>query len=568
MHPKMKVLSLLVLAAILTSACGQGTPAVPPVVAQPTDALVAQTTTLPAGSPQSEPPKPTLVRPLAIAWYATPPSVDGDMAAGLAQASQVNTCEPLVSYEAIEGSSGDFESFVSASEPEEFLPRLAESWSVSDDGLVWTFQLRKGVLSNFGNELTSADVVWSYQRAFGAKGIGGWMAANAARLSGPDSVVAIDQYTVQFTLLSRNPIFLNVLRGYTPCIHDSTELKKHVTEADPWGVEWTKLNNATFGPWQISELTPGAQAVFTPNPDYYRGQPYFSRIIWREVPVSANRMALVEAGEVDIAFRLTPRERSQVSGNASVRIPVAQTNLTHQWRLNLTVPPFDNQKVRQAMAYAVPYEEVLKTVYYGMADPMKSFLMPWADGYDASTWPYTEDLDKAKALLTEAGYPDGFETSVMLSGAWPEYEELAVQIQSNLAKIGVKLNIDKFPEATFNENRYKRTFPSTIDYDQAQVPVGVYSASMVFSTGNLGISNFSNYSNPEVDALIEKAWTTPTADERASIYQDLQRIIAEDVGWVYLALPQVPDALKSSIKGWTWYPDNQIRWYDLYEDAE
>lgn len=565
----LRILSLMMVVSFLVSACGT----TPSPVEAPTTAPQAQPTApaqaQPTEAPEAETPaKAELVRPLVLAWYGTPPSIDGDVAGGGAQAAAVNTCEPLVEYKPILNSAGYYEMFVAASEPDEFEPRLAESWEVSEDGLTWTFHLRQGVKSNFGNELTAEDVKWSYERAFGAKGVGGWVVANALRLAGPEAVTAVDKYTVQITTKAFDPIFLNVLRIYTPCIHDTTELKKHLTTEDPWGLQWTATHNATFGPWQLSELTPGVQAVFTPNPNYYRGQPYFSKVIWREIPVSANRMAVAQAGDVDIAFRLTKRELSEFAGNPDVKIPVAQTNLTHQWRLNFNVPPFDNVKVRQAMAYAVPYDEILEKVYYGLAQPMKSFLMPWADGYDPSLWVYEEDLDKAKSLLAEAGYPDGFEASVMLSGDWPEYEELAVLIKSNLAKIGVTLNIDKFPEAKFNENRYARTFPATIDYDQAQVPVGIYAASLLFSTGSLGISNFNNYSSPEMDALIEQAWNEPDAGKRAEMYGEMQRILAEDVGWVYLALPDVPDALKSSIEGWTWYPDNQIRWYDLYEKTE
>jgi peptide/nickel transport system substrate-binding protein len=122
------------------------------------------------------------------------------------------------------------------------------------------------------------------------------------------------------------------------------------------------------------------------------------------------------------------------------------------------------------------------------------------------------------------------------------------------------------PESSFNENRYERTFPSTIDYDQGQVPLGAYSYRLLLSSGSTGISNFGNYSNPEFEALIDAAWAERDDDKRAEIYKEMQEVCAEDVPWVYLGIPGVAEALKSSIQGWTWHPDNYIRWFDLYEE--
>jgi ABC-type transport system substrate-binding protein len=556
------VISLVVALSLIGSGCG---PAATPEP-EPTEPPAAEPTEPPAEEPTEAPAEDELVRPLVIAWPVTPPTIDGDFAGGYSQAVAFNTCEQLLDYKREKNEHGWYRSLTEAQLREEFEPRLAESFEESEDGRTWTFHLRKGVKSNYGNELTAADVKWSYDRAFIARGIGGFIVDNGLRLDGIDSVKVVDDYTIQMTSAEPNPLFLNVLHICTPCIHDSTELKKHATDDDPYAVEWTATHNATFGAWQLEEMDPGVQAVFTPNPNYYRGQPYFSKVIWREIPVSANRMALLQAGDIDIALRLTGREREQLAGDPNLRIPKVQTNLTNQWRFNFNVEPFDNKLVRQAMAYAIPYDDILEKVYYGSADRMLSFFMPWAPGYNPDPWVYEEDLEKAKALLEEAGYPDGFETSVALSGGWPEYEELAVQIKSNLAKIGVTLNIDKMPESKFNENRYARTLPSTIDYDQAQVPIGPFPVQLLFGSGDTGVSNFGNYSNPEIEALIDAGWAERDADKRNEILGEMQAIIAEEVAWAYLGVTGTAEAMKSSIEGWCWYPDNYIRWFDLYEE--
>ena len=510
--------------------------------------------------------KPTLVRPLVLAWYATPPTIDGDVAGSLAQIVSVNTCETLVAYKTEKNESGYDVSQIMAMGLDEFEGRLAESWSVSEDGKVWTFKLREGVLSNYGNELTSEDVRWSYERAWTVKGVAKFIANSAQHIEKPEDVKAVDKYTVQFTTTIANPYFLPIATIYAPCIHDSTELKKHVTAEDPFGASWTSNHNATFGPWQMTSITPGVEAIFEPNPNYYRGMPYYSKVIWREVPISANRMALLKSGDVDIAFRLSSREIQEVLSDTAFKRPDVDPSVTHEWRLNFNTPPFDNKLVRQAMAYAFPYEEVLQKVYYGTASEMKSFIFPWAEGYDPTPWIYTEDLEKAKSLLKEAGLGDGFEFNVAVQTNWPEYEEIAVLLKANLEKIGVTMNIDKYPEAVFNQNRYTRTLQSTIDDQMAIYPAAVYAAPITFAEGTFGLSNFNNFQNDRFNELIDAVWVETDPEKRVELIKEEQAIIADEVGWVYIAIPSVPDVIKSVIQGWTWYPDNHVRWFDLYED--
>lgn len=550
---KLSFLSAVICLSMLLSACASATPA-------------TEAPTVPDSAGETAGTEGKLVRPLVLAWYATPPTIDGDVAGSLAQIASVNTCETLVAYKTEKNAANYDVSLINALGLDEFEGRLAESWTLSEDGKVWTFKLREGVLSNYGNELTAEDVRWSYERSWTVKGVALFLAKQVLHIENPEDVKVIDKYTVQFTTSIPNQYFLPVTTIYAPCIHDSTELKKHVTAEDPFAANWTANHNATFGPWQMTSITPGVEAIFEPNPNYYRGMPYYSKVIWREVPISANRMALLKSGDVDIAFRLSNREKEEVLKDTKFKNPDLDPSVTHEWRLNFNVPPFDNKLVRQAMAYAFPYKEVHEKVYYGTADEMKSFIFPWAEGYDPTPWTYTEDLEKAKSLLEEAGFGDGFEFTVSVQTNWPEYEEIAVLLKANLEKIGVTMNIDKNPEAVFNQNRYQRTLASTIDDQMAIYPQAVYAAPITFAEGSFALSNFNNFANDRFNELIDAVWVETDPEARAELIREEQEIIAEEVGWVYIAIPPVPDVLKAEILGWTWYPDNHVRWFDLYEE--
>ena len=148
-----------------------------------------------------------------------------------------------------------------------------------------------------------------------------------------------------------------------PVIYDSTEAKKHASDADPWAKEWLGKNSATFGPYRVVQFTPGQQVVFEVNANYYREKPNIKRVIWREVPSSATRLQLLLVGSVHIAKELDPRERQQCERKPGVKVTAIKGNEGVIFGLNNQVKPFDNVKVRQAMAYAAPIDAIIETVY-------------------------------------------------------------------------------------------------------------------------------------------------------------------------------------------------------------
>ena len=180
---------------------------------------------------------------------------------------------------------------------------LAESWAFAEDGKSVVFTLRQGVLSNWGNELTAEDVKYTFDRKFEVKGAGAFM-TSVMGLPDKDAVKVESKYVVSFTLKDPNPILMIVCGHLANPIFDSTKCKEMATTDDPWARNFLDTNVAGFGPYALKDITRGQQMVATARSDYYGEKPYFETVVFREVPISATRLQLLQGGAVDIAQNL------------------------------------------------------------------------------------------------------------------------------------------------------------------------------------------------------------------------------------------------------------------------
>ena len=485
-------------------------------------------------------------RTLVVAATGTPSGFDGDIFGPNMQNAVVNLNEPLVDYE-LAGTevNGD-----------EVRPRLAESWTVSDDGLTYTIKLREGVLSHLGNELTAEDVVWSYEKSI-AQGRTGNFIRNVGNV---DSIEATGTYEVQFTLTAPSPIFIRAITVYTPSIYDSTELKTHATDDDPYATEWLKSNFAGYGPYYVDQFTPGQQVIFKANPNYWDGVPYYTTIVYQAVPEPANRVALLTAEEVDYIEAPSQQQLVELSNNSSISVQSVPGNLQARLLANANFEPYDDPLVRQALIYALDTESLVNTAFQGIGVPAKSPVPPSFPCYTDEHWQYTYDVAKAQELLTEAGYPDGIELTLTYSDTRPFDEPLAVQAQAQWAEAGIDVTLEKIP----NDEMSARVATGTRD-----VPFfAFFEQSIVLDPGYLffltslpdGAGNRNDYSNPEVTALVEEANATLDADERCELLSEAQRLHVEDAGWTVSILAGGHFVSAPDVTGWVWFPDNQVRW--------
>lgn len=438
--------------------------------------------------------------------------------------------------------------------------RLATDWEISDDGRKATFKLREGVKSNWGNTFSAEDVKWTWDRKFNLKGQGIFQ-TSVLGLKHPDQVKIEGPMAISFNLEKPSPILLKQQCNLANPIYDSKKIKDVGGSGDPWGVQFLKNQSAGFGPYRLRQLVRGQQAVFEARSDYWDAAPFMKTVIMREVPTSAARLSLLQGGAVDIAQFLQPREYMSLKGNHAVAFDAVNASYMIWLELNAKIKPFDNVKVRRAMNLALPQDEIIKTIYYGLADPQKAampYIYPMAN---LSYFDYDFNLASARKLLAEAGFPHGFKSTISYNAGDPTQEPIALLYQTALRQIGVDLQLEKLPAGVFYENVTKRLKPIIFYLDSPWTPDPGYSTFLYFHSKSY--VDYSNYHNPKVNDLIERGLETLDDPTRKTIYNEVQKTLMDEAPWGFIAYPKYTLARKSNLKGFTYYTSNNLRFQDF-----
>ena len=436
---------------------------------------------------------------------------------------------------------------------------LAESWEFAADGKSVKFKLREGVLSNWGNELTAEDVKYTFDRKFEVKGAGAFMTF-VMGLPDKDAVKVEDKYVVSFTLAAPNPILMIVCGHLANPIFDSKKCKEMATPDDPWARTFLDTNVAGFGPYALKEITRGQQMVATARPDYYGDKPFFETVVFREVPASATRLQLLQGGAVDIAQNLAPTEMKSLAGSADATVTSIEASQMLWIELNTAFAPLDNIKVRQALNYAMPKDDVVATILQGYGKKMTTFMPDFYPGATAEFYDYDFDIDKAKALLAEAGFADGFKSVLAYNAGDPIEEPIAIMYQTALKKIGVEIELKKLPAGTFFDSLVKRSEPMTFNLDAPFTPDPGFSLNLYFHSGSF--LDFSNYKNEEADKLIKESLSTLVEADRFAATKAAQKIINEEAPWTLIANPGFHLAHGKDIGGIVYYTSNRLNFQD------
>jgi ABC-type transport system substrate-binding protein len=443
--------------------------------------------------------------------------------------------------------------------PEVVEGHLAEKWSVSSDGLKYVFTLREGVKSPHGNELSAADVEWSWAKSFAQRRTGLFI----ANTSNVTAVKALSQREVEFTLNAPSSIFLSALTLYVPGIYDSTEAKKHATAEDPWALRWMETNTAGFGAYHLQSVRAGEQAVFVANPNYFRGRPHFERIIYRAVPSGASRTTLLRSGQVHWIDRPTVQQVLDMQRDRRVKVQDQAGRAMASVRMNCAMRPFDDVRVRRAMNFAVNKEAIKQGVMLGTGEIARSIIPPIVGGYDPSFFAYDHNPERARALLAEAGFANGFEVELLFSNIWWWEEPMAVQVADQLKAVGINCK----PQRITGSDLRARGAPARQDMalftfeDGPIVLDPVYTISLLARSN--GVSNRAKYANPAFDTLVDRARTNPDTAVQAAAVKEAQRVWMEDAPWICTVYPQTFEAMAPNVSGWVPHPDEHERWVDL-----
>lgn len=430
---------------------------------------------------------------------------------------------------------------------EKIIPTFAESFTPDSTQKVWTLKLRKGVTFPSGNELTADDVKWSKDRAFAAPT---GNVAGIYRLIGltkPDQVKVVDKYTVQFE--QEHPSALTPqIQAICLYVYDSKRAKQHATASDPWAKAWMAKNPQDGGYFVVSSAVTNQEVVLTANKKYPGPNgASVSTIRMPVVPSTANLRLQLQNGAVDVALGLSPRDIKDLGSDPGIDVISSPSENMVQIPMLTTAAPFDDARVRQALAYAVPYDQIIKSVYDGQARAVKSQIPLGMPGYTASGYPYTYDLDKARSLLREAG-KTSISTELAYSAGDPQQQQLAVRLQSEFQKIGVTLKLSPLDPATLAQRREKNTIPMQITVGAWWVNDVEYLLAVSLTKG--AAQNFANYSNPQIESLFAQSHTVTDQAKRLTMWKQVQDVLATDVPGLVICQPNFQLPVRKGVTGW------------------
>ena len=446
---------------------------------------------------------------------------------------------------------------------------LAESYDVSADGLKITFHLRKDARFQDGTPVTAEDVKWSLDRAVTAPVLGKAQLLTGS-LTGADQFKVIDPSTFEVTLPKPDKLALPNLATVYPIIINSKVARANATADDPWAIAWLKEHTAGSGAYMIESFKPGEQVIMKRNEAWNRGTPdksaFFKRVIVQTVPEPATRANLVERGDADITVDLQASDVQALENKGALKvISTPQYNSVTFISMNNTIPPFDNLNVRRAIAYALPYDDMFKAALFARGTPL--FGATWTDGKPTtSAFPFPQpiklDLDKAREYLKAAGMPDGFSTTFSFNvGQASTAEPMAALVKESLGKIGIKVDIQKLPDAQMSTQINEKKLPFFTEGIVAWLPSTDYFYRN-FYTGNQRW-NYSSINNAELNALAQEARFEPDKAKYDEEGRKLNAIHVAEMPQVALWQPSQDAVMAASLDGYTYQFHRQVDYRDL-----
>jgi peptide/nickel transport system substrate-binding protein len=439
---------------------------------------------------------------------------------------------------------------------DKFKPELAEDMAIGDMSV--TFKLRKDATFQDGTPVTAKDVKWSLDRAVTVGGFPTFQ-MKAGSLERPEQFVVVDDNTIRVDFLRKDRLTVPDLAVIVPCVINSELMKKHATAADPWGLDYTKQNVAGSGAYKVTKWTPDTEVVFERNEAWKSGAlPKVKRIIWRMVPDAGNRRALLERGDADISYDLPNKDFVDMRDSGKLTIvSTPYSNGIQYLGMNVTKPPFDNVKVRQAVAYAVPYQKIMDAVLFGLAKPMFGA----APGAPIEpVWPqahsFNTDIAKAKQLMAEAGYPNGFETTLSFDlGFAVVNEPQCVLIQESLGQIGIKATLNKIPGANWRTELNKKVMPLFVNVFSGWLDYPEYFFFWCYD-GQNSVFNTMSYQSKDMDALIAGARQAAATGDKSTYDKDVEGFVAlafKDIPRIPLYQPYVNVAMQKNVSGYQYW---------------
>jgi peptide/nickel transport system substrate-binding protein len=417
-------------------------------------------------------------------------------------------------------------------------PDLAESVEISKDGLTYTFKLRSGVKFHDGTPLSAEDVKFTIERLKDPKT--GY--SYSAQLTPIKTVEVVDPLTVKMTLSEPSgPLLINLAFPGSSIVSKKIVESGHDLNAEPIGT----------GPYKFVSYQPRTVIVMERNPDYYeKPKPYIERLEYHIISDATAITTALQAGVVNFSNVIPAKDWESIKANPHLTAAPIEGGRWFWIMVNNTKPPFDNPKVRQAVAYAIDRQAIVDAVFYGLATPILGGVVPsWNWGYAPQVKVFSPNADpaKAKALLAEAGYPNGFDAMFLVGSDWPQLIAIAPIVQENLKAVGINVKIE-----TMGSTEYMDKVWGGANYQLSDM----YWLSPLADPDDFTTLNYKCGSpmNPQkscskaMDAVLDEARTGVTQDARKDAYARMQKLSMEEMPLIPLVSAMILTAYTDHLK--------------------
>ncbi|HET6509696.1 MAG TPA: ABC transporter substrate-binding protein [Baekduia sp.] len=435
-------------------------------------------------------------------------------------------------------------------------PMLATRWTSSADKRVWTFTLRTGVRFASGNPVTARDVEYSLRRlldldACAAFVVTGGLTGNITK------VRAVDDTTVQITLAKADPIFLETMSSRAASIIDSKLLDQH-GGAGKQGAKWLATHTAGSGPFTLASYEPDSEIVLAPRDDYWRGAPKPGEVDIKIVTDPATLKLLTSSRQVDMAYGIQPKDLASLRAAGGKVLSFPSQFVTYIG-LVADKKPLDDVRVRQALSYAFPAQDIIEAFGYGQAKAFSGPIPPAMPFYPNLPG-LGHDPAKAKRLLAEAGASHLHLTLVVQSGQ-STHEQIATVLQDAYRDVGVTLTVQTLGSSAFTDKVYNYKAQAFIIDDGPTVNDPGYLLSYQARCGDS--FNWVRYCDKGVDAQLAQARFEADAARRGDLYKRIDARLIQDAPYIEVMAKNHTIVVDPQLKGYTYYDDQTAHFFDI-----
>ncbi len=452
----------------------------------------------------------------------------------------------------------------------DIIPCLAESYEVSADGLTYTFKIRPGVTFSDGEPLDAAAVKASIDRQIGVQQGIAFAFASVTAVETPDAM------TVTLTLSAPSDGLLSAFAGmYAPYIISPKAISEHEQDGD-FAQGWLRDNMVGTGPYILEKYAQSQQAVFTRNPDYWGGWDgeHPERIFVTYVKEPATERLLLEKGEIDIALYLPDDLVEELDGAEGIAVTDTPSFNLYYLALPCAKGPTADRKVRQAISYGFDYQTWIEQTLRGKAEQAHGPIPSTFVGFNPDVPQYSYDPEKAKALLAEAGYPDGgFELKYTYETGYFWKRPLGELFQANMADLGISVSIQELSPSAWadllsNPETAEHAY-GLVWWPSLKTPFDYLFS--LFATGAQGTAgyNWSYYSNPALDDLLDQATVEPDEAKRMALYGTAQELLVEDAPALFVYEKHYRLPMRDAVQGFVFngmYIES-LNWHGLSKNG-